>query len=55
MSAHKSYSTTDVFYTDPNGDTTTQQKPQCDFEDVENGEYKNAWYGCDWGGCDEWI
>ena len=49
------YSTTDVFYTDPNGDTTTQQKPQCDFEDFENGEYKNAWYGCDWGGCDEWI
>ena len=37
------------------GGQVTEQKPHCDWEGFTDGKYKNAWNGCDWGGCDEWF
>ena len=36
------------------GGDVTEQKPHCDWEGFDDGKYKNAWNGCDWGSCDEW-
>ena len=50
------YSTVGVSSTDAlTGGQVTEQKPHCDWEGFTDGKYKNAWNGCDWGGCDEWI
>lgn len=49
------YSTVGVSSTDAlTGGQVTEQKPHCDWEGFTDGKYKNAWNGCDWGGCDEW-
>ena len=49
------YSTVGVSITDAlTGGDVTEQKPHCDWEGFDDGKYKNAWNGCDWGSCDEW-
>jgi hypothetical protein len=49
------YKTVGVSITNDIGNVVTEQKPHCDWEGFTDGKYKNAWSGCDWGGCDEWI
>ena len=49
------YKTVGVSITDAlTGGDVTEQKPHCDWEGFDDGKYKNAWNGCDWGSCDEW-